>query len=528
MNGGSVVLHPTTSIQAPDVYVSQYTGDSAAGVGTGDRVVDFLEVAANLSASATYTAGNPLYFAKVAGPEAVAGRPVKLLAYDAFDSEAALLGGTDAMVPTMTRPIGNGGGLWWWRGSHKAGNVPNFFSSNGGGVTPRLHNGNGTLFGVNLPLKTIDELRVDNKAAETGAVSMRLKVGGAVDGTNDSGVLLMDSAFAGIPRFWGREGDAFNAGKYGEFAPRLAVTAGTFSFSAALTGTGFTTANNQLVFLASAISVLRGDAAPGVLNAAGSGIAATFSTFTGEMHSDDLKGLFRATLNPAPGLTAAVNEGLWTNRTGPVEMVLQKGQLVPLVGESLRVKRFLNYAIVHENDILVLAQVSGAGVNSGNDVVLLLSTQDGVNPGTWEVLAREGDRLPGTNGAKVGVILRVEVATTDAGNGNNRYGVLCSLVTEAGRVTAANNLVWVVGETAAGAFNQEAVRQPLPKVRKGEGCGFFGAGFERITSVAFPAVTRDATGALNTGMAHVIDPRHGGSTGVVTFPNKKKGVGLIW
>jgi hypothetical protein len=256
-------------------------------------------------------------------------------------------------------------------------------------------------------------------------------------------------------------------------------------------------------------------------------VAATFLTFTAESHNV-AKGLFRATLKPTAGVTSAVNEALWSDRTDSIDLVLQKGQQAPGLPTGVKVTRFLNHAIMQDDNILILAQVGGPGVKAANDVLLYLSRKAPAEPGAFEILAREGDRLPGTKGAKIANILRLETAATNAGAGFNRYGLLCTLVTEAGRVTPADNLVWMIGDALPGSVAQTAVRQPLPKLRKGESSMIYGPGYERLISIAFPAVTRDVTGALITGMAHVIDPRHGGSTGVVTFPNKRKGVALIW
>jgi hypothetical protein len=529
-DSGSVVLYETRQIESPDMRVIHYSGNIAPeNPISGTTLMDFSEVVVQLQAPATYPAGNAFFISKLAGAGAKVN-PLALYAHNSAVSQTEQMGVAEATFPVISRPIGNGAGRWWWRVSYKASKLPDFFSSDGNGFFSELHNGSGSLWGVNLPLKVADELRVDNLVDNAGIVSLRLKTGGAVNASNDSGIFTMANAIVQNHGFLLREGTDLGGGMLvGEIAPRVSLRGGNIGFMCGLSGTGVTPADNQLVcFKSTSTSVRRGATAPGVLNAAGAGITATFGSFTAEVHNDDHKSLFHATLNPIPGVTTAVNEGLWSNRTGGVELVLQKGQQAPGLAAGVKVKRFLNYAIMGGDDVLILAQVGGPGVSAGNDLVLYLSKYDTNEPGYFEILAREGNRLPGTKGAKIASILRLEVAATAVGAGFNRYGLLCSLVTEAGRVTPADNLVWVIGNALPGTSAQSAVRQPLPKLRKGESSQSYGPGYERLSSIAFPAVTRDATGALLTGMASVIDPRHGGSSGVVTFPNKRKGVALIW
>jgi hypothetical protein len=527
---GSVVVHETRQIESPDFYPSQFTDSSAPEHPVaGTTLADFVEVAANLQAPTTYPAGNPLYIGKLAGAGAKTN-PLGVFVHDSSESETNLIGvALSSLYPTISRPIGNGVGRWWWRVTYKANKLPDFFSSDGNNSTNELHNGSGDLWGVNLPLKAADELRVDNVLADAAIVTLRLKVGGAVNAGNDSGVYSMEQADVMNQGFLIREEFAFGPGVLvGEIAPRVTVRDQIASVTFGLTGSNVNSGNNQRLLLTDVVPITRGDAAPGVRNSTGSAISASFSSFTAEAHNAS-SGVFRATINPTAGVTPAVNEGLWSNRNGSLGMVMQKGQQAPVLATGVKVTRILNFAIMTDNDILILAQVAGPGIKPTNDVVLYLSKEDPMQePGYIEILAREGDRLPGTKGAKIGSILRLEVAAVGGVNAFNRYGILCSLVTEAGRVTPADNLVWMVGDALPGEVEQKAARQPLPKLRKGEASTSYGPGYEKLSSIAFPAVTRDASGALLTGMAHVLDPRHGGSTGVVTFPNKRKAVTLIW
>lgn len=527
---GSVVLHETRQIESPDFYPSQFTGSTAPQhPSAGTTLADFVEVAANLQAPASYPAGNPFYIGKLAGAGAKTN-PLGVFLHDTSQSRTDLIGvALSSLYPTISRPIGNGIGRWWWRVTYKANKLPDFFSSDGTNSTNELHNGSGDLWGVNLPLKAADELRVDNTVADAARVTVRLKTGGAINVGNDSAIYEMSDGNVINHEFAIREGNSFGGGRViGEIAPRLAFRDLSLSVTFGLTGTNVNSGNNQLLLLFGSGEFTRGDAAPGVRNSTGIAISASFSSFTAEANNAS-SGVFRATLNPTAGVTPAVNEGLWSNRLGTLGCVMQKGQQAPGLATGVKVTRILNFAIMTDSDILILAQVAGPGIKPTNDVVLYLSKENPVEePGYIEILAREGDRLPGTKGAKIATIQRLEVAAVGGVNAFNRYGILCSLVTEAGRVTAADNLVWMVGDALPGEVEQPAARQLLPKLRKGESSMSYGPGYEKISSIAFPAVTRDASGALLTGMAHVIDPRHGGSTGVVTFPNKRKAVALIW
>ncbi len=522
---GSAVLHSAQQLACPDFFPLAITRNAAHGT-SGDVYADFPEVVCHLGGTALES-GTPLFTGRLQKP-LVTGATGGVWAYDAAQAAVPLLGTTNPLARTISRPVGNMTGQWWWRGQQSGPSLPNFFSTDGLGVTAELHNGSGLLWGVNRPIKAADELRVDDTVADRALVTLRLKTGGDVNKDNDSGIYDFSGAPAG-QSFLVREGDPAGPANVavGELAPRVSLNTGVVSFACALQGPGTSAQTNQAVFYNGALVARRGDTAPEVLAANGAPVAASFGSFTGITHGPSPGCLFRATLNPAVGVASANNEGLWSDRTGTLGMVLQKGLPAPLLGGVIRVKRLLDFALLGGGDVLVLAQVSGPGVKAANDLLLYLVRPDVAEPGNFEILAREGDRLPALNGARLGTILRLETATVEAPSARTHYGLLCSLVNEPGRVTAASNQVWLAGDTVPGALDQPAVRRALPKLRKGAASHFYGPGFERLTGIALPAVTRDASGARHTGMAHVIDPRSGGSTGVVSFPNKRKAAGLI-
>lgn len=523
---GAALVFRTTSLACPDFFPLAVTRNLAHGT-SADEYLDFPEVVAHLGGGAL-DYGTPFYLGRMAGALAAQGNGTGVWAYDAITATVPFLGMSGAVARTLSRPISNLTGGWWWRSQVLGPQTVNFFRSDGNGAQAELHGGNGILFGVNRPLKAADELRVDDAVADAAVVTLRLRLGGDVGKDNDSGILSLADNPANHA-FATREGDASGVPNVsiGEVAPRAAQNAGVTSFTCGLVGTGTSPQTNQAVFCNGAMVARRGGNAPSAKTSAGAPAAAVFSSFTGVTHGASQACLFRATLNAAPGVTAANNEGIWSDRSGALDLVLQKGLPAPLLGGVVRIKRLLDFALLGDDAVMILVQLSGPGVRASNDLVLYLSHADVTEPGAFEILAREGDRLPALNGARLGGILRLETAATVTPFTRNHYGLLCSLVNEPGRVTAASNQVWLVGDAAPGALNQPAARRALPKLRKGASSHFFGTGFEVLTSISFPAVTRDVSGARGTGMAHVIDPRSGGSTGVASFPNRRKAAGLI-
>ncbi|MEI2622989.1 MAG: hypothetical protein V9G23_03065 [Giesbergeria sp.] len=121
-------------------------------------------------------------------------------------------------------------------------------------------------------------------------------------------------------------------------------------------------------------------------------------------------------------------------------------------------------------------------MRSTNDLALYACLATLAEPGTIELLLREGDRLPG--GAKVGTISGLDLRCS-TGFVNSFYGVLVTLVTESGVVTSADNLAWLVGSLSNTAGTPAALRQPLVVLRKGTTYAD-APGRDKITSIALP------------------------------------------
>lgn len=527
LNGGGVWLHDSAPQSVPDFHPVATSGNTALGIPNSTYSV-FTEVTAGLYNTAFNLGANPLFVAKAAGSGVVGSLNTGLRSHSGVDNVTRLVITAQTNFTTISRPISSFQGEVWFTAKQPNYTLPNIVVQAGNTFAEQLFAGSDLLLGVNYPVKSVGELRVDSTVTKNGAIPVNLKLGANVVTTNDSAVLRLGSN--SMNTFVARESETvFGIASFfwGQIAPRVSVRNQLFSCSGAVFGNGTTTDTNQAVICGSVVAARKGDSAPDTVNTSGVPVATTFSTFLGETHFDAGSGLFRATLNPVPGITPANNEGIWSNRTGGVGLIVQKGATAPVIGGQVKVKRLIDYGIVFGKRVLILAQVSGPGITAANDVVLYLCDLTTSDPGPFEILAREGDYLPGGGRARIASILTLDLTTTPTDGGHSHYGLLCSLVVESGGATAATNQAWLVGDAGRGLGFQPAIRQPTIRLRKGQTSNFLGSGFEKLSSIAFPAVIKDGSGVLNSGMAHVIDPRSGGSTGVVTFPNRKKTVGSI-
>lgn len=337
---------------------------------------------------------------------------------------------------------------------------------------------------------------------------MKLKTGTgtpAVTAASDSALaIISNSVVIGIAREGVTTSPAPGAPLWGELAPRVSVAdTGNIMVS------GFvqTAPATSIVMLNSTAIASVGDTAT---DSSGNPIPGNpitspkFSAFLGEGAMSGSSGhhaIFRATLKTDAGasVSTANNEGLWIKLgAGPVRLAARKGDLIGSSGLSWL--RFIDFGINGYGDVLVLAQVKGIGVTAANDVALV-NIYD-ANPANAEVLLREGSVAPGCDGARISTINLVDMAFK--GGPDEAYGVLATLVVEPGGATAGNNLVWLSGDLGPGSAAKHSYRMPSAHLRKGERHASI-PGRDTITSIAFPATLRDATGAGNTGMAHVMN-----------------------
>jgi hypothetical protein len=290
--------------------------------------------------------------------------------------------------------------------------------------------------------------------------------------------------------------------RLGQLSPRFGIQDGNFAMTHFLQGAPAT--SNQIIQWLGTEQARTGTPAQSQ-----SGPLSNYSAITGEV-GNGAYCVYRANLalSAPAGITAASNEGLFSNRTGnPAKMVLLKGFPVPSSdsGPAGSISRFLEFGIASSGDIMALVQITGAGINRSNDLALLLA-KAGLG-GSTEVLLREGATAPGCHGARIGTILNVDF--TGHRNGTlNYYGVIASLVVEPGGASATNNLVLLRGNTRRGTANQLALRRPYLVRRKGHQ-EVSAAGSQTYTSFELPCPIRDASGALNTGLGHMVDALSG-------------------
>lgn len=186
---------------------------------------------------------------------------------------------------------------------------------------------------------------------------------------------------------------------HGQFATsRLAFYHHRAAYAGAIAGLP---ATNQGVFrkaygLTEILVVQKGDIPP---EPGGIG----YSSFLGETVDYNGKVLFRATLG-APA-TVTNNEGLWSSFAGTYKLLFRKGADLGAVVPELagtRIAKFISYTM--DYNAMALVQLTGNGVSAANDQALLIyDTEDHTT-----LLMREGDAAPGCDGARIGVISRVE------------------------------------------------------------------------------------------------------------------------
>lgn len=286
---------------------------------------------------------------------------------------------------------------------------------------------------------------------------------------------------------------------YGQMPVRTSIAAdrGYSIFTTQpVAGSGVTTADNVFVAASGVLVARKGSVA---LDAYGSPVG-VFSAFSG-VTGDERGALFRASLKAGPGVNSRNNEGLWSDRTGSTRLVLRKGNTAPGFGSGVTVRRILRYGMNLAGHLIVHVQLGGAGITSANDGVLYWNRHDGTAEGQFEVLLREGQVVPGANGARLGRLLQVDFTSIPI-FGNSHYGVLATLVGGRGVVTSADNLVWITGSAASEQTNDSpAVRRPMVTLRKG-GRYFTSGRMETLRSFAPGTALTDAVGCLNTGLGH--------------------------
>jgi outer membrane protein assembly factor BamB len=329
------------------------------------------------------------------------------------------------------------------------------------------------------------------------------RLGGTTFSGNDSG-LVRFIASGELETL--REGGSFapvppaNSVRYGQFLPRAALGSIRITFTAFLQAFP-PLVNNLAVFDYShgdspAVFARKGDEAPGYEDKP----VGVFSNFLAETNTGRSTFIRAAIVPPAGSLTK--NEGIWSNRiSGDLHLALLKGdEKPPGLPGGVTIKSFLCFAGNRNGGILAWVQLQGTGVTAANDHAVILSRIADVAPHPVEILLREGSPAPGCDRARIGAIQALDAE--DEGS----YVVLVSLIVEAGGATVANNQALFLGNTLedgpdpGGDDDEPVQRQPALMLRKG--MQFIRNGSPIVKSIGLPGMTVDASGAMNTGLAH--------------------------
>jgi hypothetical protein len=309
---------------------------------------------------------------------------------------------------------------------------------------------------------------------------LRRDSGTGVDQSNDSGLLVMEhdgTVINASPR----AGAAAHGGggNFGLFTGRTAIGFGTLVyFSTAFLPDGG----------GKAVTGLFGDDIEGgdpsrvaLLNEQAPGTSGLFWRSLVAFGQADDQAVFRATLKSTP---SALNEGIWKGAT----LQLRKGDDI---GGGVLVSRILRYWPIEGGQMVVLAQLKGAGVKSTNNNALLLRQADD----NWLTLLRKGQQTPG---APESTILAIQAVDVNPVSG--RYAVTASL--KGG--SKAQNQALVTGHTKAGDDTAgQSQRQPVLRLRKGVKYTTVNTPLGTVLGITLKPVA-DRTGIGGRGLGQVI------------------------
>ncbi len=245
-------------------------------------------------------------------------------------------------------------------------------------------------------------------------------------------------------------------------------------FFSGLTGTGVTTANDTAIWRGSPGNV----ALVAREGDAAPGTTVVFGSLAGSTIAPAFNSAGRTAFNgilTGLGVTTANDRGIWTGTPGNLSLLVREGDAVPGTPLGSTVASLgSTVALNSSGQHLFFANLIGTGITSANDSILL-----GGTPGSLHKIFAEGDAVPGlTNGTLFGPV-NSQFALNDAGN----IVFLCSL-TGTG-VTADNDLgLW----TTDGLGNFSLL------LRKGDPFSLAPGAGTTITNITFPGGSGDENG----------------------------------
>jgi hypothetical protein len=205
----------------------------------------------------------------------------------------------------------------------------------------------------------------------------------------------MFSLYAGAiesPQIVARGGDAapgVGAGvSYVSFAYERLNDTGQVAYTAALSGTGVTSANNEALYAGDAGSptlvARKGDAAPEVP------AGVKYSILAGPQLAAGGQVAYRVVLT-GTGVTSANNAAIYSGDVTNPQLVARKGNPAAGAPSGTRYSALGTPVLNNLGQISYLAWLGGTGVTSANDGVVYAGS-----PATPQIVAREGSPAPGT------------------------------------------------------------------------------------------------------------------------------------
>ncbi len=352
-------------------------------------------------------------------------------------------------------------------------------------------------------LGKIDEVVQNIDYTGRAAAAIHLKSSGAsVTAANDTAVIVVNGDGTGQTAF--AEGSPSPVGldtRYGQALPKVAIMqnyliwgGGLLAGPATPPGTVSTSTNRALFRYNIGGSV-------GIVARAGQTASAgtTYNSFLAYTESYDNQPTFKTTLL-GTGVTTANNESIFRFGLG---QVWRKGDLLNAADyPGVKISRVIKFWALRHGQVIALTVLSGTGVTTANDQVLVLFNPYDRN----YVLLREGDYTEGTDGAKIGTIQKVDVEPV-----GSQYVVLASLTG-----STATNQALFTGRTldfGPSPINPLLTRAGM-KLRKGTA---YGSSPVKITSMSITNTT-DAAGAGAKGLGQAINDQ--GTVGLtIDFSN---------
>lgn len=323
---------------------------------------------------------------------------------------------------------------------------------------------------------------------------------GAATGSTDTGILALDhgggviggngTAREGSPAF------GVGGGTFGQFNARSAAGYEVIHFSASFKPASGSA--GEAIFRMNkdgsnaARVVLAGDTPPDIV---GDPDVATVKFSSFPAISQQVGGLsenviFKAILKSGD---ATRNEGLWMLPHTDIpadQRILRKGDQVTGLPAGVVFKSIQKFWPADNDQVFVQATISGPGVTSGNNVVLMLRQEDG----SQVLLMRTGDTLPAIGTAKIKSISAVEVAS-----GSGTYAILTTL---SNAPSSSNQALWT-GCTSFGSPVNVAPRKPVLRLRKGDRYGSSQTESAVVKSMTLKPFI-DSSGAGNRGLSRCV------------------------